>query len=202
MKKLIIALTATFITLTSQAQVLEAKPIEKLLQTIESSEFTYLETGKIFGFISTQSCLFVAKDIAIFRNYCFPVKDYPAKGYTIISKDFGMIDLYQEELPGALKRDIQITQFQDILLPYLTTPLEENSLAGLSAMIEKLHYQYNPGCWSTNFSFYTETNDAACSVSSEYVPGFEQWAAETQSIVMDEKNWNEMLNLLKEKLVK
>ena len=202
MKKLIIIAAFLLTTLSAHAQKLEAKSFNELLNAIESTEFTYKETGMIFGFISTQSCMFVSEDIVIFKNYCFPVRNYPARGFTIISKKFGMIDLYEEKLPGILKRDIQINQFPEILAPYLSLPFPVATLADLSSMIEKIHYQYNPGCWSTNYSFYTETNDAACSVAPEYVEGFDNWSSETQSIAMDETSWLKLMAAVNAKLIR
>lgn len=203
MKKLIIIAALILTTLTAQAQKLDAKSMNELMSDIESAEFTYKETGMIFGFISIQSCLFVSKDIAIFKNYCFPVKKYPARGFTIISKKYGMIDLYEEQLdPTLLKRDIQITQFPEILQPYLGLPFPVATLTDLSTMIEKIHFKYNPGCWSTNFSFYTETNDAACSVASEYVEGFDAWSAETQAMTLDEASWLGLMARINAKLVR
>ena len=148
MKKLFIIAALILTTLTSaHAQKLEARSMNELMSEIENAEFTYKETGMIFGFVSIQSCLFVSKDIAIFKNYCFPVKKYPARGFTIISKKFGMIDLYEEQLDETLlKRDIQITQFPEILSPYLGLPFPVATLTDLSTMIEKIHFKYNPGC--------------------------------------------------------
>src|SRR5262245_35244115 len=152
MKKLFIIAALTLITLTEvNAQTLEAKSFKGLVELIKKSEFSYKEKGMIFGYVSTQSCLFVSKDIAIFKNYCFPVKEYPAKGFTIISKEYGMIDIYEENLPsGILKHDVLINQFPEVLAPYLSTAMESSTLDGLNDMIEKLYYQYNPACWSTN----------------------------------------------------
>lgn len=202
MKKLIIVAAFLLTTLSAHAQKLEAKSFNELISTIESTEFTYKETGKLFGYISTQSCLFVSEDIIIFKNYCFPVRNYPARGFTIISKKFGMIDLYEEKLPTILKRDIQISEFPEILSPYLSLPFPVATLADMDSMMEKIHYNYNPGCWSTNFSFYTETNDAACSVASEYVEGFADWSSETQAITMDEASWLKLMDTVNAKLVR
>lgn len=204
MKKLFIIAALVLTTLSAaHAQKLEAKAMNDLLNDIQNAEFTYKETGMIFGFISIQSCLFVSEDIAIFKNYCFPVKKYPARGFTIISKKYGMIDLYEEQLdPTLLKRDIQITQFPEILAPYLGLPFPIATLTDLSTMIEKIHFKYNPGCWSTNWSFYTETNDAACSVASEYVEGFDAWSAETQAITLDEASWLQLMDKINAKLVR
>ncbi len=192
--KTLIALFALVFSLSGAAQTLEAKSIFELITELKNAGLVYKETGKIFGFNSIQSCLFVSQDVAVFKNYCFPVRKYPARGYTIISKKFGMIDLYEERVTDEiLKRDIQITEFPEVLAPYLTTPFPEQTLTGLSTLIEKLHYKYNPACWSTNFSWYTETNDVACNVSPENVVGSKEWAAETQEILLDEKSWLELM---------
>lgn len=202
MKKLIIALV-TLLSLNVSAQTLEAKSVAALIADIQNTKFTYKETGMVFGFNTISSCLYLSQDIAIFKNYCFPAKEYPAKGFTIISKKYGMIDLYQEIVTDELlKRDIQITQFPEILAPYLTTSIPDQNLRGLSSMIEKMHYRYNPGCWSTNFSFYTESADANCTVPVSNVADFEAWSLETQSIVYDLTSWNELMKAVETSIKK
>jgi hypothetical protein len=203
MKKLFLITLLILTTLSfAKAQTLKATSINELIRTIEKADFAYKETGMLFGFISTQSCMHVSEDIVIFKNYCFPVRNYPARGFTIISKKFGMIDLYEEKISGILKRDIQITEFPDILAPYLSLPFPIATLNDLSTMIEKVHYNYNPGCWSTNHSFYTETKDAACSVATEFVEGFDDWAVETQEITSNEETWQELMRTINAKLIR
>ena len=178
---------------------LEAKSVPALLKQIEQTQFTYVETGKMFGFVSTQSCMFESADLIVFKNYCFPARVYPAQGYTIISKEFGIIELYEEKMDSVLKRDIHISQFPAILAPYVNSPLPDLSLNDYSAMIEKMYNRYFPGCWSTNYSFYTETNDANCSRPVDTVIGFAQWAQETQDIVNDEVEWKALIKALNAK---
>lgn len=199
MKKIILLCTVFFTTL-SWGQSLTLRPVNQLIDLIDGEEFTYKETGKLFSYISTQSCLYVSEKVVIFKNYCFPVRNYPARGYTIISAEFGMIDLYEETLPSGLKRDITLSEFPEILLPYLSTPFPMVTLPGMDAMMEKIHFMYNPGCWSTNLSFYTETKDANCTINTNTVTGFDDWAVETQQIVGDEATWNLLFKKIESKL--
>ncbi len=200
MKTIITAIVASLISLSASAQVLEAKSFQEIIADIEAADFTYQDRGMVFGFNTIQSCTYVSEDIAIIKNYCFPVKKYPARGYTIISAKYGMIDLYEERIDDLLKRDIQITQFPEILAPYLTTPMPEHKTQSLSGVIEKMYNRFLPACWSTSFSFYTETPDANCSVSTDYVQGFDAWANETQTILLDEASWLELVKTIDGKL--
>lgn len=175
---------------------LEAKPFKSLLQTIARSQFKAKGRGLIFGYNSIQSCLFVSKDIAIFKNYCFPKKEYPAQGYTIISSDFGVVDLYEEDIEGIKERDISISHFKDQLLPYLTTPLPTQNVSGLSEILEKLYNEPHAGCWSTSYGDYTSGPDARCNVDSSTILGANEWFDETQKIVNDEEVWSRLLESL------
>lgn len=200
MKNIIAALLLALSFSVAHAQSeLEAKSVPALLKQIEETTFTYVETGKMFGFVSTQSCMFESADIIVFRNYCFPVRAYPAQGYTIISKEFGVIELYEETMDSVLKRDIQISQFPAILAPYVNSPLPDLGLNDYSLMFEKMYQRYFPGCWSTNYSFYTETKDANCSKPTDGVIGFAQWAQETQDIVNDEAAWRTLIKAMNTK---
>ncbi len=200
MKKLIIALSFFIVSLT-QAQVLEARPFGELFDRIQKAEFEYKETGKIFGFNSIQSCLFVSDDIVIFKNYCFPVRNYPARGYTIISRESGIVDLYQEKMEGyPLIRKIGIEEFPIFMVPYLQESLPTYTLSDLDGIIRELYPRFNPGCWSTNFSKYTEIPDANCTVDLQRVVNGETWANETQKIVNDEAAWFALIDAVEAKL--
>jgi len=200
MKTIITAIVASFISLSASAQTLEAKPFQEIITAIQEADFKFQDRGMVFGFDSIQSCSYVSEDIAIIKNYCYPVKKYPARGYTIISAKFGMIDLYEERIDDLLKRDIQITQFPEIMAPYISSPLPQQNTEGLSGIIQKMYYKFYPACWSTSFSFYTESPDANCTVSTEYVQGFDAWAKETQTILLDETSWLELVKAIDGKL--
>ena len=200
MKNLIILLTVLFTSLTAQAQTLEAKSLKKLLAQIEATDFKFQERGMVFGFNTIQSCMYVGNEIVIIKNYCWPVKKYPARGYTIITPEVGMIDIYEEELPSIVKRDFLITQFPSVLAPYLRQPFPSASLGDLSQMMAKLHYQYNPACWSSNYSFSLEAPTAACNVELGNIAGVDQWFDESQEITGDIKVWYAFINAIEAKL--
>ncbi|MEQ1722745.1 MAG: hypothetical protein ABL930_06185 [Pseudobdellovibrio sp.] len=200
MKKIILIAFLTLTTLSAQAVILEAKPVSDLITSIQSAQFKYKETGMIFGYTTIQSCLYVSKDFAILKNYCFPKKDYPAQAYTIISPKFGMIDLYQEDLVSVLKRDIQITEFPDILKDYVKVPLNNSNIEGLNKIIEKLYYQYGPACWSTNASYSDQQPDVRCSTTE--VIDFDLWKVETQNITSDLKSWKNLMQAVEAAITK
>ena len=74
------------------------EPFTELVREIEHAEFSYKETGLLFGFSSIKSCMYASHDIVIFKNYCSQRNNFPARGYTIISAKFGMIDIYEEKI--------------------------------------------------------------------------------------------------------
>lgn len=180
------------------ATVLEAKPVGELIRLIEASKFSHKEDGLIFGFFSIQSCLYVSDKLVIIKNYCVPARDYPAKGYTIISAEFGIIDLYQEELQAGLKRDVQITAFPEILKEYLGTPMPDSKIQGLNEILEKLYYRNAAACWSTNASYSTGLPVVEC--SAENVVNFDTWAAETQALTGDLAAWKKLIESIEKYL--
>ncbi|MBY0515451.1 MAG: hypothetical protein K2P81_00980 [Bacteriovoracaceae bacterium] len=203
MKNTILALILSLSSTLAIAQNdLEAKSFPALLEEIQQTNFTYIETGKMFGFVSTQSCMFRSSDLVVFKNYCYPARTYPAQGYTIISKNYGIIELYEEVMDSTLKRDILISEFPALLAPYLNSPIPSLGLSDFSLIIEKMYNLYLPGCWSTNYSFYTEDKDANCSKPVDGIIGFAQWAQETQAIVNDEAEWKALIKFMNAKFVK
>ena len=199
MKNILLAALCALSLSPAMAGDLEAKSFPALLQEIEQTEFTYAETGMMFGYVSIKSCMFKSDNLIVFRNYCSPVRNYPAQGYTIFSREFGVMELYEEVIDGKLKRDINIDQFPTNVAPYLESSLPSLSLADYHLIQEKMYSKFFPGCWSTNYSFYTEDKDANCSSTPSPVIGFAQWAQETQAIVNDEVTWKALMKTLDQK---
>lgn len=198
MKKLLATLFVILSTASAEATLLEAKPFRDLLSVIQSTDLKYTETGMAFGFISIKSCVYTSEEMIVLKNYCFPKKNYPAKGYTIISPKFGIIGLYHEQLSAEiLKRDIAIDVFPEPLAPYVKGSLKNLSLADINKILETTHYKYGPACWSTNFSYYTETAEAKCNAGD--VVDFENWALETQTLTADQKAWLTLIDQLETK---
>lgn len=198
MKIIILILAALSVSL-SYAQVLDARSFSELAQKIEATDFTYKETALLSGFNTIKSCLFVSEDIVVFRNYCSPKKNYPARGYTVITREWGITKVYEEQLPGVLLRELGVDEFPVYLTPYLQGHLPEYTFEDLNGIIKELYPRYNPGCWSTNFSKYTETNDVNCTVAGDSVGNFNSWAQETQNLVMDEAAWMSFMDMLEKK---
>ncbi len=195
MKKLLLLVTIVIATVTaSHAQILEARNVTDLQKALKNERFTYKGKGLIFGFDTIESCLYTSQNFAIFKNYCFPARPYPAKGYTIMSREFGIVDLYLEELTGVVKRDIRLSEFPALLAPYLSGPLPESSVNGLSDVIQKLYDLYNPACWSTNFDQFTERPIAGCTVASDRIVNYSAWESESQWIVGDENIYADLMN--------
>lgn len=204
MKNIILLAIALHTLSSSWAQVpLEARSFSSLREELLTTAFHYRQTGRMFGFLSTQSCMYENESLVVFRNYCFPVRSYPAQGYTIFSRDYGVIRLYEETTDsGFVKRDIFIDQFPAILAPYLNVPLPSLGLSDFSQILADMYESYFPGCWSTNFSFYHETNEANCSVPTDVVDGFASWAQETQALVNDDAAWAAFMRELDRKFIR
>lgn len=195
MKKLLATLFVILSTASAEATLLEAKPFRDLMAVVQSTELKYTETGMAFGFISIKSCVYTSENMIVLKNYCFPKKNYPAKGYTIISPKFGIIDLYHEQLSAEiLKRDVRIDVFPEPLAPYVKGSLKNLTLADINKIIETTHYKYGAACWSTNFSFYTEGPEAKCNAND--VTDFDAWALETQTFTADQKAWLTLIDQL------
>lgn len=200
MRNIFIAVAVLLGSLSAYCYVLEAKSVADMIQTIKETSFEHKEDGMVFGFYSIKSCLYVSHDFAILKNYCVPKKDYPAKGYTIISSKFGIINLYQEKTPHYFKRDVQINVFQDILKYYIPDSLSASTITELNEILEELYYQYVPACWSTNASFATEEPEVQC--SRDGVLNFDLWAKETQSLTGDPEAWKQLMNIIEFSITK
>lgn len=194
MKKNICLLLFSLFISSAQAYVLEAKPVEDLLNTIAKTKFTYKERGMIFGYATIQSCLYVSSEIVILKNYCYPSKNYPAKSYTVVSREHGIIDFYQEDLGAAIKRDVQITTFPDVLKDYFFTSLEKESIASVNVNFEKIYNSFGPACWSTNYDYNDGIPAADCNAGN--VLKIDEWILETQAMTATESSWANVLSTI------
>jgi hypothetical protein len=200
MKKTLLLLVISLNSFMAYGQGFEIQPFTELVSEIENAEFSYKETGLLFGFSSIKSCMYASRDIVIFKNYCSPRNNFPARGYTIISAKFGMIDIYEEKIDAIIKRDITQTEFSQNLAPYLTMALPTATLDGMNEIMETLYSQYNPGCWSTNWSHYSRLPEASCSSAAGEVIGFKSWTQETQSLTGNDQEWNGLIQTIENQL--
>lgn len=198
MKTLIHLIVFSLLSINVHAAELEAKPVADLMKEIKATRFTYSETGMAYGFVNIKSCVYTSENMIVIKNYCSPKKEYPAKGYTIISKKFGLVEYYQEQYSDdILKRDIRIDAFPSTIAPYVKASLAKQKLPAINNFLEKMNMDRNPGCWSTNFSFYTETEDVNCYKTD--ITEFPAWAKETQGITNDLKAWSELIEDMEKK---
>lgn len=198
MKKLIQFIAICFLSINAHAVLLEAKPVKDLLAEIDATRFKYTETGMAFGFATIKSCVYTSPNMIVIKNYCSPKKDYPAKGYTIISKKFGLIEFYQEEVSDTLlKRDVRIDEFPETIAPYVKANLSNQKLGAINNFLETMNNKLDPACWSTNFSFYTEIPDVNCYKTD--IAEYPAWAEETQTLLADQKTWLQLIKDLETK---
>lgn len=197
MKNITTLLISLLFMSQAKAQLLEAKPVALAIQQALSARLVLKDIEKVTGFYSTKSCLYVSDQIIVLKNYCVPRKEYPAKSYTIVSPKFGIIDLYQEEVDETLqKRDVRISTFPVPLTEAIRRKLKDyKTVADINALFEKV--KNGPGCWSTNFSFYTQEAEASCNVTA--VQDLELWIDETQNLTADQKAWANVMNSLDQK---
>lgn len=201
MKTLIQLIAICLLSINAHAVELDAKPVKDLMAEIESTDFNYTETGMVYGFATIKSCIYTSPNMIVIKNYCSPKKDYPAKGYTIISKKFGLVEFYQEELSSEiLKRDVRIDGFPEMVAPYLKANLSGQKLPAINNFLESYRGRRDPSCWSSNYSFYTESKDVNCYKTD--ISEFPAWEEETQTLVSTRKDWSQLMNTLQEKFTK
>jgi hypothetical protein len=189
---------ALIFSLSPRADTYTAVPFSEILQRAQSPAFSFREKGRLFGYYSTDSCLWTSCDLVIVEHYCDSGQTDRARSLTLWSRDFGMVHLYEEEYGGVRKRDIEITQFPEALAPYLPADMNAFSVETMNGILEKLYQQPFPSCWSSSFDPYSLKPDADCYLvePSLYSP----WIQETQGIVNDEGRWNSAYDQLLRKV--
>lgn len=186
------AATASLIKISAVSHT--AVPLADIQRAVTKAHFTYKEHGLVFGSFSIESCLHVSDQIAVLENYCYPKKNYIARGFTLISPAFGVVHFYEENLRTAHKRDIVIRSFPEELAKILRRPMGEASIANLNLIFEILSNQPTPACWSTNFNFNTKQPESAC--YNEDIANFTDWSSETSIYTRDPQLWDQLMSTI------
>lgn len=198
MKTFIHIIVFGLLSINARAATLSALPVKDLMKEIDVTRFKYSETGMAYGFENIKSCVYTSENMIVIKNYCSPKKDYPAKGYTIISKKFGLIEFYQEQLDADfLQRDIRLNEFPEVIAPHVKPSLANQKLPAINNFLEKMNNNREPACWSTNYSFYTDGADVNCYMTD--IKEYPAWAQESQNIVLDLADWSKLIKDLETK---
>lgn len=128
-----------------------AQPLNQSLDQIGSQSFVFLERGLRRGFFSIQSCLFRGEDVLLVQNYCFPQRHYPARGLTLLSRSFGVIEFYEESQAGDFSREVRLLAFPQDLRELLEKEPSDMNLQDLNRLLEKMTRNDLPACWSSDF---------------------------------------------------
>ena len=198
MKTLIQLIVICLLSINAQALALTAPPVKDLMAEIAITKFKYTESGLAYGFVIIKSCVYTSPDMIVLKNYCYPKKDYSAKGYTIISKKFGLVEFYQEEINAdILKRDVALNGFPEMIAPFLNANLSRQKLTTINNFLKSYNAKLDPACWSTNYSFHTNAEDVACYKTD--IAEYPAWSEETQTLLSNQKDWLQLIKTLEAK---
>jgi hypothetical protein len=200
MKKLIPALLLFCSpAFAEEAPVYTAVPMREVIQVLERAELSAKGHGLLFGFNSIESCVFSAEGLLVLKHYCHPKRPYPARGVSLWSKQFGIVDLYEEDLGrGIIKKDIRISEFPESIVHTFSMDFRSIELDVINAVMEKLYFRWNPACWSTNYDQNLEAPVANCLNTN--ISFYGDWANETQAIVGNTAEWEKLWQLVNRKL--
>lgn len=162
---------------------------KKLFKKLNSAEFSYIEKGKLDGFLSIESCLFTSDEFIILKNYCYPQKKYPARGFTVMSPEYGIFEFYQENRDDIEARSVRVLVFAEDLDDNLQFPVKGMTLEKANRIAQHYYFKRNRACWATNYSFYSGQPDVNC-IHTE-VDLYPEWKKEALEYANDQKDWYE-----------
>lgn len=149
--KTICILLVTVFSFQIQANSLKSyygyKDMSEILHILNGEKFLFKGRKILSGYNSTQSCAYVSDKAIIVENYCYPVRNYPARSLTLISLEFGVVELY-EETGGMDVRSITQSTFPEDVQKVFPKSFQHITIDELDIMLETLYRQYNPACWA------------------------------------------------------
>lgn len=169
----------------------------EVLHAVAASEAKFILKGKLFGFYSTQSCVYKTESLLIIRNYCNTSSSYPAKSFYVISPDIGHYYFYEERNSNFIKQEITLLSTPDLvrwLWPKLGTKLENVTLTNLNEVLETLYYSYDEACWMTGYNHPDIEAHGGCLIESpEFYP---EWQNDSSTIVTGTQHWSDAIKTL------
>lgn len=193
-------ITSVLLFISSHASIsahasLSSPPLNDLFNQIVSTDFIYKERGKMFGYQTTQSCLFISEKMLILKNYCYPQRNYPARSYTILTPTHGTIHLYEEDFGSQIKREILLKHFPERIVPELFNDLTSESIGHLHQTFKDIYYTYNnPACWVTNLNLSSGQKDAGCYRTEQ--EDHRSWVDESVAITESPVQWKRIFDSL------
>lgn len=153
---LVLFLAVAFFFHPIESNAVDLHSPSEILQIIESEEFRYVDRALLFGYYSIESCVYVSSRVVVVEHYCFPDREYPARSLSLWSHEFGLVELYEEDLGNTLKRDYQQSEFPGALDEFLPQDLQSVHANTISSIMEKMYTLRNPACWATNYDWYSQ----------------------------------------------
>lgn len=144
--KTVLFVFAFLFSLNSHARYL-TKNIGEILQILDSDHLVYKGRKKFFGYNSTQSCAYIGQKTIIIENYCYPNRNYPARSLTLVSLDFGIVELY-EETNGFDVRRISQSSFAEDVQRVFPKNFKNLTVDELDLLLKTMYDQYTPACWA------------------------------------------------------
>ncbi len=180
---------------------LTAVPIRNVIEQIERTPLTFRGHALIFGFDTIESCIYSGEGLLLLSHYCHPKAEYPARGFAVWSKQFGIVELYEEKFDnGVMKRDIRINEFPESVRHTFSMDFRTIEPKVINEVLEKLYNRWNPACWSTNYDWNYETPAVDClDTEIDFYPA---WKSESQRIVGSAAEWGRLWERVLRKLGK
>jgi len=175
---------------------LKPSAIQDIVTNLQDVVWTYQGRQVLSGYGSTESCLYTSDQAVLLEHYCWPKRKFPAKSVTILSREWGVSQLYQETFEGKTERIFRARGFSGELNNILNKNPQKINFAQINKALELLSGLKTPVCWSAN---RPAPDDVGCLNFSESFTheAVRPWWSETQNIVQDEKKWEALFNYLK-----
>lgn len=176
---------------------LTSAPLRRVMEIVAQQNWRFKEKGLAFGFVSIESCMYVSDSALLIKNYCYPKRNYPARGYTLIAEAFGVVEFYEEIIAqGATsKREIRIVVFPEYVQGELPQPLSLATLSTINRFLGEAHKALLPACWSSNRDYQFAEPQVGCYKTP--LLEHEKWAQETQRVVQSAEEWSSLMEQLR-----
>ncbi|MCB0393430.1 MAG: hypothetical protein KDD25_02655 [Bdellovibrionales bacterium] len=166
-----------------------------VLSDLDAQNVIYIGHARLHDFFSTETCVYLGEDFALLKHYCYPKRKYPARSFTIISKRFGTIYFYEEDV-GAddTVRSLSLSNFASDVEKYFPDLSNGTTIQEIDLAREAIYKEFLPACWT---SIDREGHRSGC---LELEPSdFGHWFLETEPTVLDIQKWNELFEILDQK---
>lgn len=166
----------------------------QVITKIQNNNWHWHDTDMFYGYNSFKSCQFLnGNNGVIFKHYCKPKKDLPAKGFTYASNDSGVIYFYEEKINGLKSKSVTLEVEPNDLIEFGKPNYLEWKIFNWSELFEFFESKNHLACWASINRLNDQEVSSGCvgveKITKNLSEIIKNWLRDAVSFVKNDQKW-------------